>query len=559
MIVNRFISGFLIGAGFLGCSAAKYQRAADREVYGVISQREQQLFGRSSLFNIDTQYAGRSPETIPPGEIIHDRLTDRARRLTVTDALGMAIANNRQYQLQREQIYLSALGLTGTRHQFAFRVSDASVDLGVNRGTDGGLDGDADLGLTLTRMFKTGGRLSATLANDLVLYFDGKPKVPALTLSLTQPLLRGAGAGMAAEVLTQAERDVAYEIRSFSHFQKTFAVTVVTDYLRLLQSQDSVRNSYTNYRNLVAVRARAVAMAQAQQLPQYQVDQARQKEFAARVSYLSAVEGYRSRLDSFKILLGLPLGERVALDPGALRALEKVGLRPLPIDERAGYVAAIAGRLDVLNAIDQYEDSKRKVRVAANGLLPGLALVADTSLANQFYSSFAPGKFKQSAGIKLDLPLDRLVERNAFRTARISFEKELRSLVTTLDTLREDIRQKSRSLERSRQDYLIQQNALVLAKQRVDIMPIQVELDPSTDIRDVLEAQADLVRAQNAVTEAMVDYHVTRLNLLKDLGTLNVESPQFWLKGQSVPGFRPTAEDGAELPEVVPPEQVFGN
>jgi hypothetical protein len=47
--------------------------------------------------------------------------------------------------------------------------------------------------------------------------------------------------------------------------------------------------------------------------------------------------------------------------------------------------------------------------------------------------------------------------------------------------------------------------------------------------------------------------------LLKDLGTLNVESPQFWLKGQSVPGFRPTAEDGAELPEVVPPEQVFGN
>ena len=300
-------------------------------------------------------------------------------------------------------------------------------------------------------------------------------------------------------------------------------------------------------------------MAQAQQLPQYQVDQARQKEFAARVSYLSAVEGYRSRLDSFKLLLGLPLGERIALNPGALTALGKVGLRPLPLNERAGYIAAVAGRLDVLNAIDQYEDSKRKVRVAANGLLPGFSLVADTTLANQFYSSFDPGEFKQSAGIKLDLPLDRLVERNAFRTARISFEKELRSLVTTLDTLREDIRQKSRSLERSRQDYLIQQNALVLANQRVDIMPIQVELDPSTDIRDVLEAQADLVRAQNAVTEAMVDYHVTRLNLLKDLGTLNVESSQFWLREQTIPGFRATAEIGAELPEVVPPEKVFGN
>ena len=80
------------------------------------------------------------------------------------------------------------------------------------------------------------------------------------------------------------------------------------------------------------------------------------------------------------------------------------------------------------------------------------------------------------------------------------------------------------------------------------------------DIRDQLEAQADLVEAQNDVTSAVVDYHVARWNLLKNLGTLSVEGEQFWLKNQSVSGSStPVNPETAEvLPEVITPEQVFG-
>lgn len=555
-------SSWLIGLLCLtGCSAAHHHAAADREVYDIVARREQQLFGRSSFFHVDTAYSTRDPKTIPPDEIIRDRFADGQRKLSLTDALGMATANNRMLQMQREQLYLVALDLTGTRHQFTFRATETSANLGINRDTDGSLDGDAALSLELSRMFKGGGTLAAGLANDLVLTFGGKPKVPSITLALTQPLLRGAGAEMAAELLTQAEREVVYAIREFSYFQKTFAVGVVTDYLRLLQSQDTVRNSYTNYRNLTEVRLRAEAMGEAQQLPRYQVDQARQREFGAREQYIASVESYRTGLDEFKQLLGLPLGERVELDPAALVEVQKLGLKPFTLDERQGYATAIAHRLDVVNVIDQFEDAKRKVAVAANGLLPDLMLVSDAQLANKFYSSFKPGQVSASAGLRLDLPLDRLPERNAYRTSRIHFEKQLRVLATTLDGVRESIRRDARSLEQARQNYLIQQTALALARQRVEVMPIQVELDPTTDIRNVLEAQADLVRVQNAVTEAMVDYHVTRLNLLKELGTLNVEGFQFWLRPQPLPGADKVPVNGAggALPEVVPPDQIFKN
>ena len=122
----------------------------------------------------------------------------------------------------------------------------------------------------MQKLFQTGASVTATLANDLVLYFDGKPKVPDLTLKLTQPLLRGAGAEIAAEVLTQAERDVVYAVRDYSHYQKTFAIETVGEYFRVLQDKDAVRNSYNNYLNLQKARDRAEAMAEAERLARYQ-------------------------------------------------------------------------------------------------------------------------------------------------------------------------------------------------------------------------------------------------------------------------------------------------
>ncbi|MDE2680490.1 MAG: TolC family protein [Verrucomicrobiota bacterium] len=549
----------LVAVLLAGCEAAKFRDAADDEVYGILKQRGSDVLGAEQDYDIRTAWSARAPDAIPPAEIITDRFNDNARVLTLEAALGMAVTNNRAYQLQKETLYLSALSLTGTRHRFVWQPTTSTADLGLVRESDKGLKGDSNLDLTFSKLFKTGGTLTATLANDLVLYFNGKPKVPDITLKLTQPLLRGAGRAIAEEVLTQAERDVVYAVRDFSHYQKTFAIETVSEYFRILQKKDSVRNSYSNYQNLQGARARAEAMVDAQRLPKFQVDQARQKELSSRVKYLTAVESYRAALDAFKQRLGLPLGEDLKLDDTALRALVQRGLTPLNLNARNGYLIAVTNRLDMLNQIDKYEDSQRKVRVAADNLQPSLNLVVDASLTKQFYSSFSPEDFAANAGLQLGLPLDKLTERNAYRTSLISFEKQLRALATELDGLREDIRQGVRQLAQERENYFIQQNALALAQQRVTVMPLLLDANQA-DIRDQLEAQADLVSAQNAVTSAMVNYHVARWKLLKNLGIMRVEAGQFWLKNQPIPGVPAPVNPsiGAQLPNVVTPGQVFG-
>ena len=555
---SLFPIGILGLTTWLGCQTEGHRADADAEVLAILNERSRQILGEEAGTNLVSTTVGERPDKVSPARIIQERFADGGRTLTLPASLEMAERHNRSYQLQRESLYLQALSLTGTRHKFVWNPS-STVDLGIARQTGGGLRGDSDADVSVQKLFQTGASVTATLANDLVLYFDGKPKVPDLTLKLTQPLLRGAGAEIAAEVLTQAERDVVYAVRDYSHYQKTFAIETVGEYFRVLQDKDAVRNSYNNYLNLQKARDRAEAMAEAERLARYQVDQARQSELSARVKYLKAVESYRQALDSFKQRLSLPLGESLRLDDRALTDLVAQGLTPLDLDERHGYLVAVTNRLDVLNEVDRFEDAQRKVRVAASDLKPGLEVVVDASLKKQFYSSFSPEEFASTTGLKLKLPLNQLTERNAYRTSLINFEKQMRKLATELDSLRENIREGIRALEQERENYFIQRAALELARQQVEVMPLLLQNDDA-DIRDQLEAQADLVEAQNDVTSAIVDYHVARWNLLKNLGVLSVEGEQFWLKNQSVSGSS-TADnpEAAEiLPEVITPEQVFG-
>ena len=555
---SLFPIGILGITTWLGCQTEGHLADADAEVLAILNERSRQILGEEAGANLVSTTVGERPDTVSPARIIQERFADGGRTLTLPDALEMAERHNRSYQLQRETLYLQALSLTGTRHKFVWNPS-STVDLGIARQTDGGLRGDSDADVSVQKLFQTGASVTATLANDLVLYFDGKPKVPDLTLKLTQPLLRGAGAEIAAEVLTQAERDVVYAVRDYSHYQKTFAIETVGEYFRVLQDKDAVRNSYNNYLNLQKARDRAEAMAEAERLARYQVDQARQSELSARVKYLKAVESYRQSLDGFKQRLSLPLGEALRLEDSALTDLVAQGLTPLELNERRGYLVAVTNRLDVLNEVDRFEDAQRKVRVAASDLKPGLDVVVDASLTKQFYSSFSPEEFASTSGLKLKLPLNQLTERNAYRTSLINFEKQMRKLATELDSLRENIREGIRALEQERENYFIQKAALELARQQVEVMPLLLQNDDA-DIRDQLEAQADLVEAQNDVTSAIVDYHVARWNLLKNLGVLRVEGEQFWLKNQSVSGFSSASNTGNEeiLPKVITPEQVFG-
>jgi len=79
----------------------------------------------------------------------------------------------------------------------------------------------------------------------------------------------------------------------------------------------------------------------------------------------------------------------------------------------------------------------------------------------------------------------------------------------------------------ARESYRIQLEAVALAERRVDSTALFLQAGRA-EVRDVLEAQEDLVNAQNALTAALVDYRVAELNLQRDMGVLQVSDDGLW-------------------------------
>jgi len=195
-------------------------------------------------------------------------------------------------------------------------------------------------------------------------------------------------------------------------------------------------------------------------------------------------------------------------------------------------------------------------------LRPGLTLVAGAALNNDGvnYSKFVWNNSSVSTGLQLDLPWDRLPQRNAYRATLIAFERQLRTLGLTLDATRDNVRAGLRTLATVGQNYEIQKRAQQLAEQRTDAVSLLLSAGRA-QVRDQLEAQTALVAAQNAVTQALVDHLAARLKLLIDIGMLDVNQDKFWLKPAQMPGIAPStapAPRPAAESEVLPPDKVFG-
>ncbi len=508
----------------LGCGPGHYRESADKEVYSIISEKGEMTEGMPSEFTIERP-VDETPT--PNGEV-----SDATVVLSLVDAIETAVKNSRDYQAQKESLYLQALSLTDSRHAFDTIFSrGASGDL-EKSGGETSVSGFLSTGIS--KMIETGADLSVSIATNLFRYISGgnpaEAASSAITASLVQPLLRGAGKKVALENLTQSERDMTYAIRDFVRYRRTFSVQIAKSYYALLQRSDRVSNAYNNYQSLSFVRERSESMSKAGRLPEFQVDQARQNELSARDSWVLSIEAYENALDQFKLTLGVPIESTIEVDPNDLARLRRQGIPSLTLSINEAMDAAITNRLDLSTAEDQLEDRGRKVKVAENNLKADLDLSLeyqrDTEATNSPLN-FKDGSDRYNVGLDLGLPLDRKSERNSYRRALISYEAANRTLEETRDRVKLDVRDAFRQLKQVETSYEIQLSSLELAQKRAESTKLLQKAGRAIT-RDVLEAEEALLEAQNAVTSALVDNFGARLDLYLAMETLKIDDQGLW-------------------------------
>jgi outer membrane protein TolC len=586
--------GTLVAAGCR--SPGQYREKADKVADEIIAQKQQEATGKMEPLEverpsdilrrrlIETQNLPVSstaslgtdqlkpiphwPKDPYPSGLIHSPDAnipiEPNKELTISmlDALQIAARNSPEYQSRKEDVFRVALALdlqrnsfrniftAGTDHEL---VTDTANSETVTTATNSG-------SARVTRLLKGGAALTAAVGIDLInLLTQGGASSLGLNVdtSVSIPLLRGAGRYIVTEPLTQAERDVIYEIWDFERYKRTFAVNVVTSYLNVLQQLDSLENNRKNYISAIQSARSSRRQGDAGRLKPIDVDLAVQRELQARSGWISARQQYENRLDTFKVLIGLPADARIKLDPNDLKPLEQRGTNyvaamktaykaaaaetapaadaevvlappsredagPYEIDEALAIKLALENRLDLRVANGVVYDAQRQVVVAADALRTGLTLNGSARFSdndNDGNLSFRGGRY--AAALALDLPIERTRERNNYRNSLINLERATRSVQTLEDQIKAAIRNELRTLLESRESLKISAQSVVIAENSVANADLQLKAG-RLQIRDLLDTQDQLLAAQLGLTAAMIRYRTAELQLQRDLDLLTI-------------------------------------
>jgi outer membrane protein TolC len=209
---------------------------------------------------------------------------------------------------------------------------------------------------------------------------------------------------------------------------------------------------------------------------------------------------------------------------------------------RRAIAFALANRLDLAVTFGRVVDAQRQTVVAADGLNGVFDVVADASAGGRrgAFSGAADDadlRFDRGSygvGVNLELPAERTRERNVYRSSLINLDRAIRAAQEAEDRVKLDVISALRSLRVTAEDLRIQFESIRVARRRVAAANLRQELGQG-QIREVTEAEDDLVQAQDDFTRAVVDFRIAELELRRDLGVLEVDSQGLYADGLSLP------------------------
>ena len=282
------------------------------------------------------------------------------------EALQLALMNSRTYQFRLENIYQIGLQVTLARFGFqpqlyagfspltaptSFIPNNPGNNFIYNTKETGAQRSVLTMGnaVGVGKALNFGGQIAAGFANTLVFNFLGsRPQQPTVTsflpLTFSQRFLAGGGRAVALEPLTQAERNLLYEVRGFARLRQSVVPTFLTsqqnldgaagtaadlspgylNILQLIQNVENDLNTLVSYEQLFELYRNYVGGGASSGIAQIQVDQIASQIQSTRGILLGDEATYKTNLDSYKVALGLPPDVPLLLDRSPVRSFNTV-------------------------------------------------------------------------------------------------------------------------------------------------------------------------------------------------------------------------------------------
>jgi outer membrane protein TolC len=456
--------------------------------------------------------------TLVSGQAAAQTPQPAANVLTLGDAVREALVHNDRMLNEQDSIEQARLGVRLARNDFRPKVvpniqgSFGRTDL-INQTYRLDVSQRLATGTELRAGFGAAtAQIPMSLPGEDDLHFYNADT----TLTLSQPLLRGFGPGVARRALASAEARQADAGHQRVLVEQAVAVDIARAYYAIVAQQAMVGVARSSLERARKLRDSAEAKLDAGLVSQLDVLRAQQLVSQAELQLFDAQAFVEDARDQLRFLIGRDSSAPFEVETEIPRATDLIGG-----DEAAA--VALDNRVDLQRASSAADEAERTISFTRNQLLPqfdvNLALTR-RGTADSLTSSFGLDRFQFATFFAVSMPLDRtpaLVEHN---NALIERDRRRREIDTLRKRVVDDVKRAARQRDRVVRNLAAADANILLARQEVEVAELRYERGLSNNL-DVVTAAGNLLNTESRRIATLAELAVARLALRAAMGILD--------------------------------------
>lgn len=422
--------------------------------------------------------------------------------ITLSDAIQIALRQNRS--LVREQLGLQSTHLTlkSLESDFDIKVMPTGL-LGYSSDSD-----DAwRVGAAISKKTSTG--IVASIIPEISNGEEGDNTGVGLSLSI--PLLRGLGDQYTRNAIYSGQFALEQAKLEYYKQQKSIVLQTVTVVYAIVQTQQKVDFLQGHLKGLNKHLALAKLKEKAGVITAIDLYRAEIRIQEVQDELTITIELYENNRDQLKEILALPI-------TGSLTVAAPIDLITLNLVESDTIEIALENRIELEQGQMAIGESKRRLVVAKNNLLPSLDLeIGYNKFGEQVLFDLPEESWTVS--LKSDTDIFRRVEKNDFQESNIQHRRTLINFEETKQNIIQEVRTELNRLEKQEKQIAIRKEQAKQAHGKLRLSESKFRHGMAGNF-DLLESQSELLRAQTDLIFDRIGYIVGTYRLRSVIGTL---------------------------------------
>jgi outer membrane protein TolC len=429
--------------------------------------------------------------------------------LSLDEAIALALKQNITLQSARDRLTSANISLEAAKSDFQIKIRPEVSGLLRQDQTL-----DQAYGIQVSKRLKFGSTVQWQTNTYIDESLDNAYQTD-VTLSLTQPLLKGRGTLPTMQEQVSAERSVQSQLRSLMLAQQQLMINAASNYYGILRDEMLIEVNQRALERAQLLLQAAEAKLKIGMASKMDVFRAELQVLTSKNGMVDALESLDNMRRQFNLLLGVDL--ETTFDLTSTLEYHAVEVQK---EELLQY--ALEHRLELQEAADAVQDAERRLKIAKQNLYPPLDLSIQYTFSGEgdaFDQSLDLGEKFWGIGVNSSFHLDFARDRAVHQQAQLSLNSAIRAWEAAQQDVILEVLQTINSVKQAQARGELQKHSVMQAEKQLELSELRYKKGLSDNL-DVIDAEEAVLNANTSYYSAIAQHLITQLRLKQAAATL---------------------------------------